>query len=83
MQNALSHAERYHPEGLVPKKFAQQSARGLAQSKTLSRVKGREQFRQVLDCGSPLALSMPETKGASVFASKLADHSPLWRNSKF
>jgi hypothetical protein len=35
----------------------QKSARGLAQSTTLSRVTARRNFRQVLDCASPLALS--------------------------
>src|SRR6185437_5559031 len=34
----------------------EKSARGLAHFKTLSRVKGRRPFRQVLDCGSPLPL---------------------------
>jgi hypothetical protein len=33
-----------------------ESARGLAQSKTLSRGSGAPNFRQVLDCASPLAL---------------------------
>jgi L-fucose dehydrogenase len=33
-----------------------ESGRGLPQSKTLSRLSGPPQFRQVLDCASPLAL---------------------------
>jgi hypothetical protein len=32
------------------------SARGLAHSKTLSRGRERQTFRQVLECASPLAL---------------------------
>ena len=33
-----------------------ESARGLAQSGTLARGKGRWAFRQVLECGGPLPL---------------------------
>jgi hypothetical protein len=35
---------------------SEKSARGLAHSKTLSRVRERKVFRQVLECGSPLPL---------------------------
>jgi hypothetical protein len=38
---------------------SRESARGLAQSRTLTRVQGRGTFRQVLDCGRPLPLSRP------------------------
>jgi hypothetical protein len=41
-------------KGVLEIDNAQQSARGLAQSKTLSRVMERGTFRQILDCGSPL-----------------------------
>ncbi len=40
----------------VAVEWAVESARGLAHSRTLSRVTERKELRQVLECASPLAL---------------------------
>ncbi len=40
---------------------------GLPQSKTLARMRGREYFRQVLECGCPLPLCVEGLQRHKVF----------------